>query len=135
MAFAPMTGEWDYVLREERELPPEKRTVWRLGSLAFRDLEEIVGRAVGVGAGGEVTVTSNPMVQARRILNRGLRGWSNFKRPDGSDVQFRSVEENGRRILPEEVLDAVTLFAIELANAITEGAKLTEEQRKNCGSP
>jgi hypothetical protein len=135
LAYAPALGEWDYVLKEERELPEGEKTTWILGPLTFRDWEEIVGKSLRSDIDGGIHVAVNAMTQARKVLNRGLRGWRNFRREDGSEVQFRTVDENGRRILPEEVLDAVARYAIELANAITEGSRLSEGVVKNSGSP
>lgn len=135
MAYAPMTGEWEYVLREDRKLPPEEQTTWILGGLTYRDMEYIMSRALGVDGDGAVSVTTNAQAQARRVLNRGLRGWKNYRRQDGSQIEFRSVDEGGVRILPEEILDTLYPHAIELANAITERSRLTERQEKNSSSP
>lgn len=135
MAYAPMTGEWEYVLREDRKLPPGEQTTWILGSLTFRDMEDVLARSLAVGDDGEVVVTTNAQAQARRILNRGLRGWKNYRRQDGTQIEFRAVDEGDRRILPEEVLDSLHPYAIELANAITEHSRMTERLEKNSSSP
>jgi len=117
---------WEYVLLVDRELPPEQQTVFELKALSARELATIEDGSVRSDREGKLEYLSG--TQTIRILELGVRGWRNFKDPAGTDVPFRENNgkprhENWDLLRPE--------WRRELANAITEQNRLSEEERKN----
>ena len=123
-------GPFDYVLREERELPIEERTTWHLRTLSEGEYEEVESgtsvESLLVGGFSSVLVHG----KARKILNFALLGWTNF---DGVAGRVEAPRRAGgpRAVLTSECLDSIEPFMIELANAITERKALSVDARKN----
>lgn len=127
MPVVPSLTEFDYILREERDLPPEARAVFRLKPLRFKDREEADRIEFRQGPDGEPILVSDRMKTARKLLNAGLIGWTGVRDSEGKEVVF---SRNGKSI-PEHLLDIIAPWASELANAISENARITMEQAKN----
>lgn len=127
MPTVPTYEEFEYVLREERDLPPEKRAVFRLRPLRYKESEAAHRVEFRQDEIAGAVLVSEPMRMARRVLNLGLLGWSGVVDAEGHEVPFR---RNGKTI-PEEILDLIAPWAVELSNAITEKTEVTEEQAKN----
>jgi hypothetical protein len=116
---------FDHVLREERD--SAEPTVFKLKPLTARQLAQIEDMLV-VHLGGGVRL--NTGMQTLEVLRLGLVGWENFKDAAGNPVPFVPITPKDERSL--DLLHP--RWRVELANAVTEHAKLTEEQRKNSGS-
>jgi len=129
MPTVPLLTEFDYVLREERELPPEKRATFRLRPLKYREREEAERVELRQGPDGEPIVVSERLKIARKVLNLGLMGWSGVKDFEGKEIPFS--RKGKKNEIQEELLDYISSWATELANAITENARVTQEQEKN----
>jgi len=115
-------GPFDYVLRDERELPVEQQTVWHLRTLTQGEYEEIER--------GAKIENFELHATTRKILNFGLLAWTNFDgRTDRVEAPRRT--EGSRSILTSECLDSVEPFALELANAISSRKTLSGDARKN----
>lgn len=134
MAVALTITPFDYVLKDDRNRPPEEQTVFRLRPLHAKEKQE-VERTEWKAAGGEALMVSDRTGLAIRILNCGLLGWSNLRDAEGNEVEFAEVKENNRRILPSHILDRITPWLTELANAVYERTELSEEQKKNSSAP
>lgn len=111
-----------YVLRAERELPPEQQTVFLLKALTARetaDVEDALFFQTAIG-----TMVRNGS-QRLRILGLGVVGWENFPDSQGRPVPFNTQDKaaNWDRIAPE--------YQTELANAIMEANRLNAADRKN----
>lgn len=120
--------QFEYVLEDERDLPVEEQTVWLLRPLTYREREEIErGSMVEFSGEHSVLLRGERHVYARKILDRGLEGWRNFRDADGKDVLFMKVN----KALSEETLDAIKPYAIELSNAVTESSELRRAAAKN----
>ena len=117
---------WEYVLACDRELPPEQRTVFELKVLTARALATIQDGATTGNVDGSLMFKSGS--QTLRILDLGVCGWRNFKDADGADVPYR---ENNGKPRPENWDCLRPEWRVELANAITEQNRLSEEERKN----
>ncbi len=117
---------WDYVLLVDRELPPEQQTIFELKVLSARDLAAIQDGATKGNVDGSLEFKSG--TQTLRILEMGVRGWRNFKDDTGADVPYR---ENNGKPRPENWDCLRPEWRRELANAITEQNRLSEEERKN----
>lgn len=131
MAIACGILEFDYVLHEDRHREEELQTIFHLRTLSWAELELVSSQDIIQEPGGNQLIRANHLQKARRILNYGLLGWERFRRADGSPVDFKACQENGRRWIPDQILDCLHPMAVELANAITERSRLTEEQAKN----
>jgi hypothetical protein len=117
---------WDYVLKCDRELPEEQRTVFSLRVLTAKQLAELEDRAVRSDPAGNLEYRTG--TSTLQILKMGVTGWKNFRGADGSEIQFRENngnprDENWDLLRPE--------WRRELANAVTEQNRLSEEERKN----
>jgi len=121
---------FDYVLEDERAAPPGEQTIWKLKALTYAEKEQLGDLCFVSGTEG-MSLLQNPLRKARKILNLGLLGWERFLGEDGQPLAFRAAGEGFERRIPDEVLNAIAEYAIELANAITEGATLQESTAKN----
>ncbi len=126
---------YDYVLQSDRDLPKEEQTVFQLCRLSARDAarlddEQLRGKQRDDGV--EVSV-----LQAQHrlaVLHAGLKGWSNFKRKDSTEVEFREkgkFGDTGRRIQAGSLDMVNPAHAQEIADEILSSASLTEEQAGN----
>lgn len=121
---------FDYILKRERSLPIEQQTIFHLKVLTARELAGIEDNVSRINtADGSMTVKTGSTILD--TLKKGLRGWENFKDAQGNAVLYRENngvprDDNFDRLLPAD--------RRELANAITEQNRLTEEQIKNSES-
>jgi hypothetical protein len=131
MPQAPSFEPFEYILEDERELPPERQAKFLLRPLKFREFEQIGKRTVSFDKGGQTQFDLDQLGIARKVLNFALLGWENFE----GAPKFQRVTEHGRDIVPDHMLDLVAPWAIELTNAVTERSKLTEQSAKNSSAP
>jgi hypothetical protein len=113
MPVAPSLGEFDYVCKCDKDLDRSKQTVYRLRTLTWSEREEVVSE-------------QNTLVTIRKVLNYGLLGWTNFLNENGSEIEFKKTN-----VLHKDTLDNVQPYAIELANAILDKTRFTEDAAKN----
>jgi hypothetical protein len=132
MAIARGVTQFSYVLEEERKLPPEKQTRWKLKTLEYAEAEELEGLQIVVDAFVGRQYVVNGLKKARLALNVGLLGWENFRDEGGSEITFRGGSRDDRRAIPDELLSLIRpTWAMELANAIRNEASLDLETAKN----
>jgi len=123
---------FDYVLVEDRKSPVEKQTVFELKVLTSLELAKVedgmsfsvTRNEQGEPSAGEVNVKGGSKTLS--ILHAGLAGWRNFKDENGNEVEFKKSEgyyKNLDYLKPG--------WRRELANAITEGNRVTETDSKN----
>ena len=126
------TENFEYVLEEQRHLPPGEWTVFELKVLTARELAKVEDSFAALqGDTGEVLIKSGS--QVLKILELGLRGWDNLKDESGAEVPFRWRVPNTQ--IHHENLDRLyPAWRRELANAITEINRFDEEAAKNYGS-
>jgi len=128
MVFAiDPTQPFDFVLECDRGLPYEEQTIWELKPLNVREAAKIEDGAVLFKEGGSEAAVASGSTTIN-VLKMGLKGVRNFRAADGSEVPFTTTKQGSEvsdtflsRIAPEH--------RRELANAITEGAHLGEEER------
>lgn len=128
MPVAFTLTEFEYILECDKNSPPDKQTRFRLRPLGIKERGE-VERTEFAQSGDETRLVSDRIGIALKILQFGLLGWENLADESGP-VHFQDVRENGRRIIPTHVLNLITPWVIELANAITERTRLSEDQQK-----
>lgn len=131
MATAQAFDEFEYVLKSDRDKPLEEQTVFRLKPLSFREKSECERVEITVDRDGHSHHAIDRMGLARKVLTYGLCGWRNLLDAQGKPVEFRRVSEGGRFALPEDMLNLILPWAVELANAITDRSEVTEEAAKN----
>lgn len=131
----PVSEEFDYTLKSERDIPKGTATVFRLRTLSYLEREEIARQEWKQGKDDEIKLVSDQLGLARRILSMALLGWSRFKDKAGNDVEF-TVESSGpRRALSPSTLARIAPWAVEIANAVTLRSQVSEDLAKNSGSP
>lgn len=117
-----------YVLKRERELSKERRSIFFLRPLKT----SVVARIQD----SQATMTQDGVFGFRtaqatlEILKEGLVGWENVVDERGEQVPFRT---QGASDKPAQVtIDQIPIEeAKELALAIEAGARLTEDEEKN----
>lgn len=132
MVVARSTSEtFDYVIEAERGLPPDDQTHFHL-----RHLPASVGMALDNLQSASVTSQISIRLgdQQVLVLRAGLAGWTNLKKADGTEVEFKQdagvrnvfgVEVT--RPAAKEMVDVLPLeVAQELAVAIRQGNTLTK---------
>jgi len=113
--------KWDYVLREDRGLPPDKQTIFKLKALSSEEFFAIQNIQYTNGFG-----TAN-----QSVLIIGLVGWENFLDNQGQAVPF-NLEDGA---CAQENLDRLTpAIMMELIGAIRKRNELSEDEIKNSPS-
>jgi len=124
-------GEFDYILEGDREIAPEEQTVFRLKPLSWRDREAISEQQVFTTRSGMGYVPANQEAKIRKILSAGLMGWRNLRDENGSDVAFSMEVKGGERRIPDELLERIAPFRMELTEAILDASSLGADAKKN----
>jgi len=131
---------WDYVLKEDRELQKDKQTVFVLGALSASAESEIEDSAGSLKldmskvAVGDLQSTwhSNTNQNAIKILRAGLKGVQYFYNDKNELIEFDTEKAQGKDVVSDKFLTRLTRDQrIELANAITEKIKMTQEEEEN----
>lgn len=118
---------FDYVLKCDRELPHEEQTVWELKPLDVREAAQIEDGAVLFNSDGQEAKVASGSTTIK-ILQLGLKGVRNFRNRDGSEVQFTTAKKG--TVVSDTFLSRIgPEHRRELANAITEAAHLSEDER------
>jgi len=121
-----------YVPKIARDWPVEDQPVFILKALKAKDAARLEdGMADAVINKKENDNTTMRIYSGTAVINAlktGLVGWQNFKDVNGNDVIWR--ENNG--VPRSENFDCIPAqIRKELAEAITEGNFLTEQEEKN----
>lgn len=121
--------KYKYVPKCERDLDPKDQTVFFLNMPTARsaaNLQDNITESTLASDQAIMRVKSGSSVLS--ALKVGLRGWENFKDSQGHDVEWRENNGNPR----PEMFDAIPPdLRRELAEVITTGIGLDEEQEKN----
>jgi hypothetical protein len=123
---------FEYVLECDRELPGEQQTIFELSHMTCRQREKIENEMTGSKLGKKKRDTSELTIRTGStelaVLDAGLMGWRNFKNKHGEEIEFSRTATTVRR----ECLDYLhSDYREELAEAITEVSRITEDERKN----
>jgi len=120
---------FDYVLREDRDKPngdPHK-TVFHLKVLTPSENAAIEDNSAVMDSDGKMRVLNG--YATYEALQQGLKGWHNLRDVNGEEVEFPSGN------IGKAISYLRPAHRRELAEAITEGNELTEEESKNSESP
>lgn len=145
MVIATRPGQtWDYVLErdrvpagataEEAARIQAQATVWKLAALSLADraaLEDHIGQVDVQSRQFRTNTGSNTLT----VLRVGLKGVENFCGPDAMPVTFQTSRKTvlgvGRDVPTDGFLEHIAPDdRRELADAITEGQRLTTEEKK-----
>jgi hypothetical protein len=119
-----------YVLRDERDLPPEQQTTFLLAALPNHAMLSIL----------QMMQHGQSKAWIEVALTAGLRGWENFNDADGNATPFRREDNQTRTLHGVEIKGPVSRgtlevlpagILLELAEAIVSANKLTVEDAKN----
>lgn len=121
----------DYVLEEDRELEEghKRRTVFKIRTLKSREMARIedgMAQAQPKKKGGHIDLKVGS--QVLEILDAGLVGVENFHKPNGEPLIFDLAKRKERLELYDWLSGA---HRQEIADAISSGSTLTEEQVEN----
>ena len=119
----------DFVPERFLKLPKEKQPVFHIKILSAREAAELENNAVN-------TTTQNDRQVIRimggtmtlKALEKGCKGWTNWNYSNGKPALFR--ENNGKP--RPDTFDCLPMdLRQEIAQAITRGKGLTEQEAKN----
>jgi len=133
IAITP-AATWDWQLPDDRAdngaIDPQK-TVFVLGALtAEQDAKiEDLGAELIVGDSGVSGGRLNRGTVTLQILRYGLRGWRNFRDPEGNDVAWKSEGGNPPRCAVSCLDYLSSEHRAQIANAITERQRVTPVER------
>ncbi|KKN46986.1 hypothetical protein LCGC14_0667260 [marine sediment metagenome] len=108
----------------KQDVPTEKKTIFKLKVLTARELAKIQDNVTVNLGSGDVALKGGQKILD--ILASGIVGWENLKDGEGKDVDFKKEKgnyENWDYLSPDH--------RRELADAITEQNRMTEETVKN----
>lgn len=133
IAITP-NSTFEYVLKVDRDLPEEERTLFRLRALSAAEQAKVEDQTASLSREDEIRVRSGSTIL--EALRLGLVGWEGFRDENGNEVPFRSTK---RKVAGVEVpqCDPANLdwllpeWRRELVEAITARGKLTEDDRGN----
>lgn len=131
----------EYTLKEDRENPPEERTVFLYKLLEADDawsiqdgvMEHIVPQSEGKNpVPGEVRTLVHNGRSQKAALTKGLIGVRNMLDEDGNPIVFSNPKDKAAQMMVINMLD--NKQRVELANAILGDADLTEPEKGNSDS-
>jgi len=138
IALSP-SGVFTYVLKEEREIPWDQVTVWKLRALDDEELE--MAMQISMAESDDAKIASGAM----EILKAGLEGWERLRAPvDGKlqpvEVEYepspRSPLGRERRIVRRELLRTLPLSVrVELIGAVIQGQQILPGDVGKSSSP
>ena len=136
MATAYVPGKFDYVLKRDRKLPKEQRTIFHLRAFTSKELEQVEGSLeVGVSISkdgeigeGHVSTGINMGERMNAFFRAGLVGWTNFPGPDGKLIE--AVIEESTKQISWESIDNIVPYRMELYTAIEKGNTVTDGEAK-----
>jgi hypothetical protein len=133
--FAVDPGKvFDYIPKACRKLPEEQQVVFQCKPLNAKAAASLEDKSVDAtmekgNTGNTMRIYSGSTVL--RALNKGLVGWKNFKlSPDSPEIEFL-MDRNNKEPQPQMIDFIPADVRKELAEFITTGKDLTEDEAKN----
>lgn len=116
---------FDYVVKDDRDLPPEEQTVWHLRCLTIAEESALADNQYSANAGSGEIMLKNGSYQVG-ILRRGVEGVSNFKDANGNE---QAVSKAGNGLVPLHFFDLLsTKHREEIATAILTRGEIKEKE-------
>ena len=124
--------EYTFVAKVDQELDPDDQSRFVIRPLTAREEAFVTDSFLNIDlGGGEASATARTGERVVAILNMGLIRWENFP-PGGPNLPFNVKGEGNKRRVSDGTLSRIpSEVRMEIANAITEGLGLQEEEEKN----
>lgn len=129
--------------KKECDKSGDEPTVWELGTLSSRLLGAFMDKSASFAANEadveNVRAEFKGNEVAYRVVQFGLRGWSNFVTPAGQQIAFESVELLAlpgvkRTAVPDTLMELIPLDVLrELSEQIEKQNKPDEDEGKGSG--
>ncbi len=119
MAIALNLKAVDFVLKCDKDLPPEEQTIFKIKPLTAKQYMEM---ADTMEYSGETV--KHMGLATYNMLKIGLIGWKNFKDAEGNDVSFITNMDDNLNRIPAD-------YRMELSTKITELTTPSIEKVKN----
>jgi hypothetical protein len=127
----------EYICKEDRELPEEEQTRWKLGVIDSLSLVKIDRCDVEFDPdSNEAKVTADILGREMEYVRYGLKGWDNFKDKNGQEIKPRlnTLSKGGRiaEVLHDDCLRRIPKkIIVELAQVLRGETELSGAERKN----
>lgn len=120
-------ANYTYVLEDERDLPTEDQTIWKLRPLTAFEDRNLLSMAEGNTPVGETIYAA---------LFAGLIGYERLQGTDGENLEEKLQSRTPLGVKVKGVADAIldtipSAYRHELANVVIEHGKLSEDDAKN----
>jgi hypothetical protein len=128
---------FDYVCKDDKGLPKEEQTTWKIGVLDSLTMADVSQMDVSFDPGSkEQCVRANIAGRELDYVRYGLKGWDNFKKANGEDIKprFNTISKGGRpaQVLHDDCLRQIPPKIIrELSEVILNENGLSESGEKN----
>ena len=124
--------EYTFVAKVDQEAERDDQSRFVIRPLTAREEAYVTDSFLNIDlGGGEASATAKTGERVMAILNMGLIRWENFP-PGGPDLKFDVKGIGNKRRIHDDTLSRIpSEVRMELANAITEGLGLKEEEEKN----
>jgi hypothetical protein len=128
--------EYTFIATVDKELEPDQQSRFVVRPLTAREEAYVTDSFLNIDlGGGEASATARTGERVMAILNMGLIRWENFPPGAGTDLRFAVKGEGNKRRISDATLSRIpSEVRMEIANAITEGLGLTEDDEKNSES-
>lgn len=111
-----------YTLKCDRELPEEERTTIFVSQF---DLFDDMAVSLERQSDPKASSASRTVSYVRAVLQRGLKGWSNFPLPSGAPCEFKANPDGTASV---ESINALGEHALEVYEAIVDANKVTADE-------
>lgn len=123
-----------YVLKCDRDLPPDEQTVFIIGTLTSAQAARINDRILQIDTDQGSAVQPQMGTAFRLACAYGVHDWENFRDAKGNDVRPRRIGSGSRRMLSDESLDRIRPWMAELFGAVMEHNDLGSVDEGNSSS-
>ena len=126
----------EYVTKADRDLPEDEQTAWILQPLSARDRmqldDQFIAASAETDASDQTKTTYSMRLHGRNYaaLQKGLKGWKNFKDASGKPVNPNFIGKDTNRKMTDASISRVSdADRAELAGVILDG--WSEEQDRD----
>lgn len=117
----------DYILKSNREDPPEHQTTFKLGVLPYAIRKRLYGQIKTRPNDGQADTIEGATPMLMESAEFGIVGWENFVDANNAQVEFE--RENGR--VAPRLLDMITASdLLELGKIVFEMSSPTADEKK-----
>ena len=118
---------FEYVLEDDRALPPEEQTVFNLRGLTVAEEARVADSMIS-GLPGQDELSFRSGTHQLTVLRYGLRGWTGFLDSEGKPVQFETSNGSPRQVKDASLDRILPKYRTEIVNAILERGSVNEDE-------